>query len=207
MFDLPPDAAQAAWSLQEFRTDLKLFSGREQAADARRATARRTGGRRSPGLHAADAVIRPSSSPPEQLAACCRRRSRSGTAASEGPAEDRQAPLDVTAANLDRRPDAGEVGGEEARDAVESGERGLTNLKAAADQAHQVVVSSTQLPGGRGHQYRGDRRRADGARRRHRGRRRRRHPAPGQARFAHRPRTVPRIADGSRLTVHGSRLA
>jgi outer membrane protein TolC len=147
-FDLPPDAAALAAqpdnftpALLQYRTDLKLFSSQLQADDR---IVRDSSKDWWPSL---DAVFEPSQVYPAPFFSNARSwrfllqanipvfdgGQRSGVRV------QRQSALDISKANLNAAVTQASSEIRTARTAVASGERSLTSVRAAADQAQQVV--------------------------------------------------------------------
>lgn len=147
-FELPPDAAATAsqtgnlgQTLLPLRTDLKLFSGQVQAAERVVTDSRKD---RWPSLDAifAPQTVRPSGAfTPANSWRFLLQASvpifDSGQRASLKV--QRQAALNIAQANLAGAMTQASSQVRAAREGVASGERSLTNVRAAADQAQQVV--------------------------------------------------------------------
>jgi len=141
-FDLPADTPPPTdGGLLQFRTDLKLFSAEKQAATRVLSDSSKD---YWPSL---TAVFQPQTTYPTSLFIPQNRWQfllqtsvplwDSGQR--KGQRAERQAELDITAANLAGALTQAKAEVRTAREAVESAERGLTSARAAADEAHQVV--------------------------------------------------------------------
>jgi outer membrane protein TolC len=140
-FDLPADAQMADAALMQFRTDLKLFSSEQQAAER---VLRDSSKDYWPTV---EAVFQPQTTYPKSLFLPQNRWQfllqgqipifDSGDR--RGLKLERQAAFDVSRANLSAGTTRARAEVRTAREAIASAERAVASTRAAADQAQQVV--------------------------------------------------------------------